>query len=116
MPTYAYQCENCGAEIEIVQKMSDAPLTKCEACGGKLQKRMFPVGIVFKGSGFYVNDYAKKGEPAASATIPAPAASETEATTPAPAAAPKKDDAATPPATPAPTTPASSTTAATDAS
>jgi hypothetical protein len=41
--------------------MSDAPLTTCESCGGALKKKMFPVGIVFKGPGFYVNDYANKG-------------------------------------------------------
>lgn len=48
--------------------MSDSPLTECETCGGTLRKRVFPVGIVFKGSGFYVNDYARKGgEPASEA-------------------------------------------------
>ena len=89
MPTYAYQCEACNAEIEVVQKMSDAPLTKCDSCGGKLQKRMFPVGIVFKGSGFYVNDYAKNG---GSAVNPAAA----------PVKAPEPTPAATAPSTPAP--------------
>jgi putative FmdB family regulatory protein len=90
MPTYAYQCESCGAEIEVIQKMSDAPLTKCQSCGGKLQKKMFPVGIVFKGSGFYVNDYAKKGgassstlSPTNASTESAPAASSSDMKTPA---------------------------------
>ena len=76
MPTYAYQCEACGSAFEVFQKMSDEPLSECESCGGELKKRMFPVGIVFKGSGFYVNDYAKK-ESAKSST--AAAATETKA-------------------------------------
>jgi putative FmdB family regulatory protein len=80
MPTYAYRCHSCGAEIEIVQKMSDEPLKICESCGGKLQKLMFPVGIVFKGSGFYVNDYAKKRGAASSTTAAAPAATSISST------------------------------------
>jgi putative FmdB family regulatory protein len=72
MPTYAYQCDDCGNEFEVFQRMSDEPMTECNLCGGDLKKRMFPVGIVFKGSGFYVNDYAKKGNSTSSTTAPAP--------------------------------------------
>ena len=75
MPTYAYQCDDCGNAIEVIQKMSDDPLTTCESCGGGLKKKMFPVGIVFKGSGFYVNDYAKKDAGSKSSTT-APASTE----------------------------------------
>lgn len=56
MPTYQYVCTNCGEDIEVVQKFSDASLTTHEACGGKLRKVFSPVGIVFKGSGFYRTD------------------------------------------------------------
>ncbi len=56
MPTYEYACAECGERLEAVQKFSDDPLTLCPACGGKLRKLFSPVGIVFKGSGFYRND------------------------------------------------------------
>ena len=56
MPTYQYSCTECGERIEAVQKFTDEPLQVCSACGGKLRKVFSPVGIVFKGSGFYRND------------------------------------------------------------
>ena len=56
MPTYQYTCTDCGEPVEAVQKFTDAPLTVCAACGGKLRKVFSPVGIVFKGSGFYRTD------------------------------------------------------------
>jgi len=56
MPTYEYRCESCGRTVEVVQRFSDAPLTTCESCAGALRKVYAPVGIVFKGSGFYKND------------------------------------------------------------
>ena len=56
MPTYQYACTECGEDLEAVQKFSDDPLTVCPACGGKLRKVFSPVGIVFKGSGFYRTD------------------------------------------------------------
>jgi putative FmdB family regulatory protein len=56
VPTYQYACTDCGERIEAVQKFSDEPLTVCSACGGKLRKVFSPVGIVFKGSGFYRTD------------------------------------------------------------
>ena len=56
MPTYQYTCTHCGEPVEAVQKFSDAPLTMCAACGGRLRKVFSPVGIVFKGSGFYRTD------------------------------------------------------------
>ena len=73
MPTYAYECTDCGHSFEAIQKMSDNPLTSCETCGGTLRKRVFPVGIVFKGSGFYVNDYARKGSEPVSEAAAKPA-------------------------------------------
>jgi len=56
VPTYQYACTDCGDKSEVVQRFSDDPLTVCTACGGKLRKVFSPVGIVFKGSGFYRND------------------------------------------------------------
>src|SRR5690242_18344774 len=60
MPTYGYECNECKDQFEVIQKMSDDPLTVHEGCGGSLRRLLYPVGIVFKGPGFYVNDYAKK--------------------------------------------------------
>jgi putative FmdB family regulatory protein len=56
MPTYEYACTECGERTEVVQSISDAPLTACPVCGGVLRKVYSPVGIVFKGSGFYRTD------------------------------------------------------------
>ncbi len=66
MPTYQYACTECGDRSEAVQRFSDDPLTVCSVCGGKLRKVFSPVGIVFKGSGFYRTD-SRKG----SSTVPA---------------------------------------------
>jgi putative FmdB family regulatory protein len=56
MPTYDYRCAKCGDDLEVYQSFSEAPLTKHDACGGKLTKVFSPVGIVLKGSGFYKTD------------------------------------------------------------
>jgi putative FmdB family regulatory protein len=64
MPIYEYACTACGERTEARQGFDDPPLTECPICGGKLRKLYSPVGIVFKGSGFYSTD-AKKGAGAA---------------------------------------------------
>lgn len=56
MPTYQYQCTECGEGLEAVQKFTDDALTECPECNGRLKKVFSAVGIVFKGSGFYRND------------------------------------------------------------
>jgi putative FmdB family regulatory protein len=57
MPTYEYRCTNCGRHTEVVQSFSDDPLSECPHCGQKALRKVFsPVGIVFKGSGFYKTD------------------------------------------------------------
>jgi putative FmdB family regulatory protein len=56
VPTYQYTCTECGEQVEAVQKFSDEPLSVCTNCGGRLRKVFSPVGIVFKGSGFYRTD------------------------------------------------------------
>ena len=61
MPTYQYVCTECGGQLEAVQKFTDEPLTLHEDCGGRLRKVFSPVGIVFKGSGFYRTDSRGSG-------------------------------------------------------
>jgi len=61
MPTYDYKCDSCGNAFEIFQSMNDVPLTKCEKCGGEIRRLFSASGIIFRGSGFYVNDYKKDG-------------------------------------------------------
>ena len=70
MPTYQYACTDCADRVEVVQKFTDDPLTVCASCGGRLRKVYSPVGIVFKGSGFYRTDSraAQKDSEAAKAS------------------------------------------------
>ncbi len=60
MPIYEYKCADCGTQLEKMQKVSDEPLTKCESCGGRLEKQWSRTGFQFKGEGWYVTDYAGK--------------------------------------------------------
>jgi len=71
VPTYQYACTACGEPLEVVQKFTDDSLTECPACTGQLRKVFSPVGIVFKGSGFYRTDSrtaASNGKDAVGAT------------------------------------------------
>ena len=68
MPTYQYVCTECGGQLEAVQKFTDEPLTVHEDCGGRLRKVFSPVGIVFKGSGFYRTDSRGSGSSGGSAS------------------------------------------------
>jgi putative FmdB family regulatory protein len=61
MPIYEYICDECSNHLEVLQKMSDKPLTRCKKCGGKLEKIISQSSFVFKGSGWYATDYARKG-------------------------------------------------------
>jgi putative FmdB family regulatory protein len=56
MPTYAYRCKDCGHALEVQQAFSDASLTECPVCGGRLRKQYGSVGVTFNGSGFYRTD------------------------------------------------------------
>ncbi len=56
MPTYQYACETCGHRFDIRQRFNDEPLTICPKCGAKIHRVINPVGIIFKGPGFYVTD------------------------------------------------------------
>lgn len=64
MPIYEYKCEN-GHVFDVIQKMSDEPLTECQECGAPAERVLHPVAVHFKGSGFYNTDYGKKKKGAA---------------------------------------------------
>jgi putative FmdB family regulatory protein len=67
MPIYEYECRSCGKRTELLQRMDDAPLAACPQCGGEVKKLFSAPAVQFKGSGWYVTDYAgKKGGSGAS--------------------------------------------------
>ena len=70
MPLYEYLCGKCRATVEKIQKFSDPPLTTCEKCGGMLERLLSSPAIHFKGSGWYVTDYARKSGSAGSESSP----------------------------------------------
>lgn len=86
MPIYVYRCQQCGQAIERRQRFTDTPLSVCETCGGELRKVLQPVGIIFKGSGFYSTDHrnggASKGDTGSSSEESRSSETKTEATTP----------------------------------
>jgi len=65
MPIYEFECRKCKAHLEVFQKMNDKPPVKCRKCGGRLEKLVSASAIQFKGSGWYVTDYAGNGRKAA---------------------------------------------------
>ena len=70
MPLYEYECDDCGHRFELIRKFSDPPLTACPACAGRVRKLVSSPAIQFKGTGWYVTDYARKpsgGQPASEA-------------------------------------------------
>ncbi|MER5535480.1 FmdB family zinc ribbon protein [Streptomyces mirabilis] len=82
MPTYQYQCTECGEGLEAVQKFTDNALTECPNCGGRLKKVFSAVGIVFKGSGFYRNDSRGSSSSSSPASKPStPSTSSSSSTT-----------------------------------
>lgn len=102
MPIYEYVCEKCGHHLEVMQKMSDKPLTRCPECRGKLEKIFSQTSFQLKGSGWYVSDYVKpkadtaeKGEKTEKTEKPekadAPAATESTAAPEKPAAPAKPE-------------------------
>jgi putative FmdB family regulatory protein len=62
VPIYEYRCTKCGHRFEAIQKVSDAHLSKCEKCKGKTERLISSPAIQFKGSGWYITDYARKGQ------------------------------------------------------
>ncbi len=107
MPIYAYKCESCGHAKDVLQKMSDDPLTVCPACGQpSFKKQLTAAGFQLKGSGWYVTDFREGSKPAATpATEGAPAAGAPAKSAGDAAAAPAPAPAAAPAAAPAPATP-----------
>ena len=63
MPLYEYKCRKCGFTFEVLQKSGEGPLETCQSCGGRLQKLLSSPAIQFKGSGWYITDYARKDSP-----------------------------------------------------
>jgi putative FmdB family regulatory protein len=70
MPLYEYECEQCAHRFEVIQKFSDPPLERCPKCGGPVHKLQSAPAFQFKGSGWYITDYAKKAEVPAEKTAP----------------------------------------------
>jgi putative FmdB family regulatory protein len=99
MPVYTYRCESCGVQFEKTQKFSDSPLTRCPECGKKeLRKVYTPVGIVFKGSGFYSTDNRSpsgQGRSSSSHSEDKSSSTESKAAETTPAAKPAETPAAT---------------------
>lgn len=62
MPLYEYQCDSCGRRFELIQKFSDPPVETCETCGGTVRKLLSSPAIQFKGTGWYITDYARAGK------------------------------------------------------
>jgi putative FmdB family regulatory protein len=93
MPIYEYRCRKCNAHVEALQKITDKLLTKCSKCGGRLEKQWSPTSFQFKGTGWYVTDYAGKkkeaGEEKKGAAVEAGGSDADKATPPA-KTAPKK--------------------------
>ncbi len=97
MPLYEYLCEGCGERFELIQRFSDQPLTTHDACGGTVHRLLSAPALQFKGSGWYVNDYAKSSKPEGDGTskktesTPATnSASESSKTASTPASSPDK--------------------------
>lgn len=77
MPLYEYECKKCRRRVEKIRKFSDPPLTTCEHCGGELDQLISSPAIQFKGSGWYVTDYAKKSSADSGPSSPAASTSST---------------------------------------
>jgi putative FmdB family regulatory protein len=107
MPIYAYKCESCGHAKDVLQKMSDDPLTVCPSCGQpSFKKQLTAAGFQLKGSGWYVTDFREGNKPAASpAADGVPAAAEPAKPTGDAAAVPAPAPVAAPAAAPVSSTP-----------
>ena len=101
MPLYEYECDTCGHRFEVIQKFSDALVSVCPKCSGPVRKLFSSPAIQFKGSGFYITDYAKKSSTAAgpsqgegSGGGEKPSSSDSSSTTSTSDSKPKADSAA----------------------
>ena len=96
MPLYEYQCEKCAHRFEVIQKFSDAPIEVCPKCGGPVVKLLSSPAIQFKGSGWYITDYARKGDTATSPASSSSSSSEAKAETKGEAKTETKTETKTP--------------------
>ncbi|GGO67147.1 FmdB family zinc ribbon protein [Nonomuraea cavernae] len=96
MPTYQYACNDCGDQLEVVQKFTDDALTVCPACEGSLRKVFSAVGIVFKGSGFYRTDNRSSSTPASTTSTSGKAAESTSTSSTTPSSSSSSTTASTP--------------------
>ncbi len=106
MPLYEYECESCGATFEVIQKFSDHSVDTCRACGGKVRRLLSAPAIQFKGTGWYITDYARKGAggsdkekagtAGAEAGKPSPSTSDSASTTAGASSESKNSTASTP--------------------
>ena len=78
MPLYEYQCDKCAHRFEVIQKFSDAPIEVCPKCGGPVMKLFSSPAIQFKGTGWYITDYARKSDSATTKSGEAKSDSTTE--------------------------------------
>jgi putative FmdB family regulatory protein len=78
MPLYEYQCDACAHRFEVIQKFSDAPLELCPKCGGAVKKLLSSPDIQFKGTGWYITDYARSGKSDGGSSAPASSETKTE--------------------------------------
>jgi len=87
MPIYEYECDKCGEHLEVLQKMTDKPLSKCSKCRGKVRKVVSRSSFQLKGGGWYLTDYSRKGGGGDGASTKSESKSESKSEpTPAPAA------------------------------
>ncbi|MGH9452397.1 MAG: FmdB family zinc ribbon protein [Terriglobia bacterium] len=103
MPLYEYRCKKCGQHFEKIQKFSDEPFSVCSECGGELEQMLSSPAIQFKGSGWYVTDYAKKSSPPSGDSAAQSSGGDGKTTTPSES----KGDGAKTPETPKAKEPAS---------
>ena len=101
MPLYEYKCSGCGQVFEVIQRFSDAPLTQHESCGGQVERLLSAPALQFKGSGWYITDYAKSGGSSGSNTSNGGNKSESKSET-------KSDSSSSSSSTPSTTTSSSS--------
>jgi putative FmdB family regulatory protein len=107
MPLYEYECESCGGTFEVIQKFSDHSVETCRTCGGKVRRLLSAPAIQFKGTGWYITDYARKGQGGADKEKAGTGSTESGSSSSAPAAtgdAKSGEGSSSAPATPTPST------------
>jgi len=110
MPVYEYECKQCGQRHEIMQRLADPPVTVCTECKGEVYRVLSPSGLSFKGEGWYITDYARKGQDKGDGkgVVEKDAKTDVKSDAPAPTTGEKKEAAASSAPTPAPPPPSSS--------